>query len=500
MSLDCHIVADDGVKFGLAYEPSIQAIGEFDDARKITDLHTFPVQYHPDAVRITAAALLQGRRFAQFKAAQVMETSGPAMFQKRDAAFIYHTIKVSTHGRTIVDPAGFRSYNPGLPRMPSVVHRVRSRDALAEEEYIICTPVVLGLCLGTKKWGGFAISRLLDLRWNPQPFQDLVREERAKKLVHSLIKRHSPDDGFDDLVAGKGKGIISLFSGPPGSVKTLTAEAVAESTRRPLYICSAGDLGSTAAGIDLNLPRILELSARWNSVLLIDEADVFLQQRTELDIHRNALISTFLRQLESYQRLLILTTNRIGSCDEAFESRIHIAIRYPDLDTATRRQIWTTFLKRAHNLLGQTTEMGIAEDGISRLANIKVNGRQVSTSYPLSSRRTLTVTHRSRTLSTRRELWQRTKAKHCPCRTLVILILEVTSAGLGQDWNLAEQLEYVWDSANISLSFPSFRLAIYVHISTRIPITIYTSSPTQDISSHPLKPRQPCPPWQPGTP
>lgn len=265
-------------------------------------------------------------------------------------------MKVSTHGRAIVDPAMFRSYNPGLPRMPSVVHRVRSRDALTEE-YIICTPVVLGLCLGTKKWGGFAISRLLDLlKWNPQAFQDLVLEERAKKLVHSLIKQHSPDDGFDDLVAGKGKGIISLFSGPPGSSKTLAAEAVAESTRRPLYICSAGDLGSTAAGIDLNLPRILELSARWNSVLLIDEADVFLQQRTELDIHRNALITTFLRQLESYQRLLILTTNRIGSCDEAFESRIHIAIRYPDLDTAARRQIWTTFLKRAQNLLGQTTD------------------------------------------------------------------------------------------------------------------------------------------------
>lgn len=85
------------------------------------------------------------------------------MFQKRDAAFVYQTIKVSTHGRAIVDPAGSRSYNPGLPRMPSVVHRVRSRDALTEEEYIICTPVVLGFCLGSKKWGGFAISRLLDL-------------------------------------------------------------------------------------------------------------------------------------------------------------------------------------------------------------------------------------------------------------------------------------------------------------------------------------------------
>lgn len=55
--------------------------------------------------------------------------------------------------------------------MPSVVHRVRSRDALTEEEYIICTPVVLGFCLRTKKWGGFAISRLLDLEWNPQAFK-----------------------------------------------------------------------------------------------------------------------------------------------------------------------------------------------------------------------------------------------------------------------------------------------------------------------------------------
>lgn len=106
---------------------------------------------------------------------------------------------------------------------------------------------------------------------------------------------------------------------------------------------------------------------------------MFLQQRTELDIHRNALISIFLRQLECYPGLLILTTNRIGSCDEAFESRIHIAIRYPELDTAARRKIWTTFVKRAHSLLGQTTEMSIAEDDISRLANIKVNGRQVRT-------------------------------------------------------------------------------------------------------------------------
>jgi hypothetical protein len=47
---------------------------------------------------------------------------------------------------------------------------------------------------------------------------------------------------------------------------------------------------------------------------------VFLQARDNLDVNRNALVSIFLRQLEYYQGILILTTNRIGSCDPAFES------------------------------------------------------------------------------------------------------------------------------------------------------------------------------------
>lgn len=222
----------------------------------------FPVTYHRDAVRITASALLQGRRFAQFKATQLMETSGPAMLRKR-LSYGYKTSKFLSRGRAIIDPDGFQTYNPNLPTMPSPVHSVRSLDALTDEEYMVCTPVVLGFCRGTKQWGGFAISRLPDVKWNSQAFQELVLEEIAKRLVHSMIKQHSPDDGFDDLVAGKGERIISLFSGPPGFGKTLAAEAVAESTRRLLYICSAGDLGSYASDIDPNLAKVLELSARW---------------------------------------------------------------------------------------------------------------------------------------------------------------------------------------------------------------------------------------------
>lgn len=85
---------------------------------------------------------------------------------------------------------------------------------------------------------------------------------------------------------------------------------------------SAGELGTAPEKVDAQLTLVLELSYRWGAVLLLDEADVFLQQRDTKDVARNALVSIFLRQLEYFQGILILTTNRIGECDAAFESTL----------------------------------------------------------------------------------------------------------------------------------------------------------------------------------
>lgn len=96
---------------------------------------------------------------------------------------------------------------------------------------------------------------------------------------------------------------------------------MAEVTKRPLYAVSAGELGTEVAKVDEQLTMILELAYRWSAVLLLDEADVFLQERDSKDVARNALVSIFLRQLEYFQGILILTTNRLGDCDPAFESK-----------------------------------------------------------------------------------------------------------------------------------------------------------------------------------
>lgn len=165
------------------------------------------------------------------------------------------------------------------------------------------------------------MDRLEPVTWSDEAFRSLVLGEKQKALVQALVKQHAERSKiFDDIVIGKGKGLVGLLAGPPGCGKTLTAEAVAEVTHRPLYVISAGELGTRPEVVDEKLAQILQLAQTWNAVLLLDEAEVFLQQRSSTDVHRNALVSIFLRQLEYYQGILILTTNLVTECDIAFES------------------------------------------------------------------------------------------------------------------------------------------------------------------------------------
>lgn len=147
---------------------------------------------------------------------------------------------------------------------------------------------------------------------------------------------------------------LNISSGPPGVGKTLTAEAVAEKMKVPLYMLSAGDLGLEPRSVDVKLQGILDLCTRWGAILLIDEADVFLEERSLHELERNKLVSIFLRVLEYYEGIMFLTTNRVRTFDAAFQSRIHISIEYPELDTKSRKKVWRNFLEQ-HNLAQQAS-------------------------------------------------------------------------------------------------------------------------------------------------
>ena len=63
------------------------------------------------------------------------------------------------------------------------------------------------------------------------------------------------------------------------------------------------------------------LAEQWKAILLLDEADIFLERRATRDIQRNGIVSIFLRRMEYFRGLVFLTTNRVGHIDDAFISR-----------------------------------------------------------------------------------------------------------------------------------------------------------------------------------
>ncbi|KAK8124053.1 hypothetical protein PG999_003971 [Apiospora kogelbergensis] len=123
----------------------------------------------------------------------------------------------------------------------------------------------------------------------------------------------------------------------PGSI---LIEGVAELFQKPLFHITCGDLGTTAREVEQELEKNFALASRWGCILLLDEADVFLSSRERKDFARNGLVAVFLRVLEYYTGILFLTTNRIGDFDEAFASRIHMSLYYPELDVVKTRKVF----------------------------------------------------------------------------------------------------------------------------------------------------------------
>jgi hypothetical protein len=140
---------------------------------------------------------------------------------------------------------------------------------------------------------------------------------------------------------------------------------------------SAGDLSGDAAKLEKQLSLHFELADHWNALLLLDEADVFLRKRDTNHTH-NSLVSVFLRKLEYYPGIMLLTTNRVRDFDDAIQSRIHLALRYDQLGFDTRRGIWNTFLQNAITAGGKAD---YSDENLDDLANHELNGRQVGNCF-----------------------------------------------------------------------------------------------------------------------
>ncbi|KAF7358510.1 p-loop containing nucleoside triphosphate hydrolase protein [Mycena venus] len=392
--------------FGLATH--VIKIKCFEGVKQIAELEAYPIVFHSSTEQIREKLVQRGRAWVKLCGRHHRQYTGLA----------WGTVgRVQVGGRIMIDRGTFASANPnyGLPT-PSKWRRCE-RDSggrlsddssspspfieaqeLQDAQLLLASPVIFGFSFTEKRWLEFNIECISDIQWNDEGFRNLAIDPDRKLLVQSLVESHSSEaKSFDDFVTGKGVGLVINLFGPPGVGKTLTVEATSEHLKRPLYVVSAGELGTTPSALDKTLTEIFSLVPVWNAVLLIDEADVFLEERSTSDVQRNAMVAVFLRQLEYvlhdhtfipidsesslhryFQGLLFLTTNRIKNVDLAFHSRIHLSLHYTHLSVRAKEQLWRAFLEKAR-------AASLPDVELKDLSRRNFNGRQIKNLVKLAA-------------------------------------------------------------------------------------------------------------------
>ncbi|KAI5462834.1 hypothetical protein BGZ63DRAFT_402193 [Mariannaea sp. PMI_226] len=364
-------------------------IPDFPGNKPITELRHYPLDFHPDKEAIMARLIARGKKVLDLQGLAYCCYNGIALHDGEKSCIEKHNVE----GRILIDVIGYNKYHlavgkrekkdPETTRNQVRRGRRRLRDdedqdedeqnskgpktqqrRLSEklqkrnieemmekpEELAFMSQMIEGYALKNKLWVQFYVEDIEPMVWNDQAFSHLVYDDQQKDLVLSFVENHSTSKGspsaMEDVIVGKGQGLIILLSGPPGTGKTLTAEAVADRTHRPLFYLQAEDLGISAATLGANIKRVFSMATEWNAVILLDEADVFMAERNPNDIHRNELVSIFLRELEYFRGIIFLTTNLYHTIDSAFRSRVSLHLLFQALSRDARESIWRKFLDR----------------------------------------------------------------------------------------------------------------------------------------------------------
>ena len=154
--------------------------------------------------------------------------------------------------------------------------------------------------------------------------------------------------GFGEKLS-LGKGLCALFTGPPGTGKTMAAEIMARHLEVDLYRIDLSQVVSKYIGeTEKNLRRIFDEAETSNALLFFDEADALFGKRSEVkdahDRYANIEIAYLLQRMEEYEGLSILATNLRHNLDPAFVRRIQFIVNFPFPDASSRSRIWRGML------------------------------------------------------------------------------------------------------------------------------------------------------------
>ncbi|GAB1315621.1 AAA+ ATPase domain-containing protein [Madurella fahalii] len=403
LDLEVRQIAFDGKVFG--YHTTHRQIGKFEGVKKITDLDIFPAARHPRNAEVKKGLVERGKIFRELHSSgnPHLSYNGPLMQVVRT----WNGSRIKKHNideRVIIDPFSLPDSDFDLKPLTEESHEPRVngtdiRDGFGQNikssqtlESLSSNPSkplvshsssptdnvlhlfrdqVHGYSLKSRIWGSFYVDGLQDIKWNESAIDRLRIPEKQKDIIIRLTRNHvANNDKPGYVIEGKGQGVIMLLEGPPGVGKTLTAEALAEKLHKPLYVVGTASLNHDPEELETSLDKIRKLADRWNAVLLLDEGDVFLKTRSDGQFMVNNVVAVFLRMLEYYRGVMVITTNRARYLDSAVNSRMNLRLRYRKPGREARRSMWEDCV--------ESSGMHTLEDRhFDRLKWFKLSGREI---------------------------------------------------------------------------------------------------------------------------
>ncbi|KAK7977186.1 hypothetical protein PG988_004676 [Apiospora saccharicola] len=351
-------------------------LDEGDEESSIDKLSKYPLRFA--SPRIKSCLEKRGKTFWKCRNQYLVSYEGDGVeYTNGDRFMIDYKMYQQLHSSSVTFMSRLPRPNRSEDEPERLGSEVMENDSPPPSPDIYVFPdTIPGYNIHTKKWGmrfvyppyfpnesrgadsdytivDLKVDLIKDVTWNKESFKHLVVESNTKELIQALVKHQIASEQGTDIVNRKGNGLIILLHGGPGTGKTFTAESVAEMAEKPPIQ-------------EKYLDSVLYLGKMWNCILLIDEAEVFLEQRSLDNLERNALVSVFLRVLEYYEGILILTSNRVGTFDEAFKSRILLSLNYENLNEGQRTQIWKNMFRRLEDIGNKSNNSpGETNDGVA---------------------------------------------------------------------------------------------------------------------------------------
>lgn len=217
--------------------------------------------------------------------------------------------------------------------------------------------------------------------------QLILHEEAREALTLALAQARNPSQLFDEWglgkVVGYGRGATLLFAGPPGVGKTAAAEALAHELGRPLLEADASRLLNCWVGeTEKNLARVFCEAAQTGAVLFFDEADALFYDRAHAQhTWEVSHVNVLLREIERFEGVCVLATNRRDGFDPALERRLTLRVDFRPPTAEMAAQIWRLLLPEKLPLA--------ADVDFAALGRLGLNGGQIKNAVLNAARRAL---------------------------------------------------------------------------------------------------------------